>query len=65
MSHRKANFHKDRGFKPGQHSKKLLIGKGSNQQNPPNYIMLLLSFVVKMLTFLLAFAKNRKNRLNP
>jgi hypothetical protein len=65
MSHRKANFHKDVGYKPGQDSNKILIGKGSHQKSPPNYLMLILSFVVKLLTFLLAFVKNRKNRLNP
>jgi hypothetical protein len=65
MSHRKANFQKDVGSKPGQDSKRLLISKGANQHNQPNYIMLILSFVVKLLTFFLVFAKNRKNRLNP
>jgi hypothetical protein len=63
MSHRKANFNK--AGSPIQGSKKLRLGEGSKQKSPPNYLMLILSFIVELLTSVLSTAKNRKNRLNP
>jgi hypothetical protein len=62
---------KNEGYKKISHyaqshvSNHLRIGDGSSRKIRPDWLMILLRFIIQLLTALLAVLTKRKNRLNP
>ena len=46
-------------------SNKLRVGEGSNQKGRPNWLMIILHYIIQALTAVLSALVKRKNRLNP